>query len=355
MMRAGTPPLWPALCLAGLALCALAPLFGVDAFVRAWLVAALAGLALPLGALPVLMTHNLTGGRWGEPARPVLKATAATLPWTLLLFVPLLLLAPRLLVWSGDLSGLPDTVAHKGFYLNLPFFYGRFALYALVWLVLAARLGVWRGERRPTGASAGGLVLWALTVTFFAVDWIMSLEPAWYSDILGLIVIGSLLSMALAVPLLTPGVYHDRDPALESARRDLVHLWLTAILFWVFVAFSQYLIIWSGDLPHEIRWYLHRSQGGWQWLAAAMMVLCGALPFVALLPRTGSGAGAPGDTGRPGVAGPCAGAGVAGAARLLPGAMDAGLAHAAGPGHGDGAAGLAHRRSAAGGPAEAMR
>jgi len=177
-------------------------------------------------------------------------------------------------------------VRHKTFYLNLPFFHARFALYAVIWLTLAARLSVWRGDRRSTPASAGGLVLWALTTTFFAFDWIMGLEPAWYSDILGLIFMGSALSMALALPFLLPGVYPDADrrPALEGARRDLAHLWLAAILFWVFVAFSQYLIIWSGDLPHEIRWYAHRGQGGWQWLALAMMTLCGALPFAALLP-----------------------------------------------------------------------
>ena len=271
---------------AGLLLTGLGALLDSAAFLRAWLVAALTGIALPLGAMAVLMTHNLTGGQWGEPVRAPLKAVVATLPLMLVAFVPLLLGARVLLPWTGDLSGLPEVVWHKTFYLNLPFFHARFALYAVIWLILAARLSVWRGDRRSTPVSAGGLVLWALTTTFFAFDWIMGLEPAWYSDILGLIFMGSALSMALALPFLLPGVYPDaeRRPALEGARRDLAHLWLAAILFWVFVAFSQYLIIWSGDLPHEIRWYTHRGQGGWQWLALAMMTLCGALPFAALLP-----------------------------------------------------------------------
>ncbi len=278
------PLVWIAV--TGLLLTGLGALLDSAAFLRAWLVAALTGIALPLGAMAVLMTHNLTGGRWGEPVRGPLKAVVATLPLMLLLFLPLLLGVRVLFPWTGDLSALPEVVRHKGFYLNLPFFYARFALYAAIWLALAARLSVWRGDRRPTPASAGGLVLWALTTTFFAFDWIMTLEPAWYSDIVGLIFMGSVLSMALALAFVLPGVYPDADqrPALESARRDLAHLWLAAILFWVFVAFSQYLIIWSGDLPHEIRWYIHRGQGGWQWLALAMMLLCGALPFVALLP-----------------------------------------------------------------------
>ncbi|MEP1896988.1 MAG: hypothetical protein ABJQ98_01440 [Alloalcanivorax venustensis] len=271
---------------AGLLLTGLGALLDGAAFLRAWLVAALTGIALPLGAMAILMTHNLTGGQWGEPVRAPLKAVVATLPLMLVLFLPLLMGVRVLFAWTGDLSGLPEVVRHKGFYLNPPFFYARFALYAVIWLTLAARLSVWRGDRRSTPASAGGLVLWALTTTFFAFDWIMSLEPAWYSDILGLIFMGSALSMALALPFLLPGVYPDADrrPALAGARRDLAHLWLAAILFWVFVAFSQYLIIWSGDLPHEIRWYAHRGQGGWQWLALAMMTLCGALPFAALLP-----------------------------------------------------------------------
>lgn len=274
--------------LAGVALLltALGAQLDHDAFLRAWLFAALTGIALPLGAMPVLMTHNLTGGRWGEPIRAPLKAMVATLPLMLMLFLPLLLGAQLLFPWTGDLSGLPAVVRHKDFYLNLPFFYARFALYTVIWLTLAARLSVWGGKRGSTPTSAGGLLLWGLTTTFFAIDWIMTLEPAWYSDILGLIFMGSLLSMAPALIFLLPGVYPDADhrPALEGARRDFAHLWLAAILFWIFVAFSQYLIIWSGNLPHEIRWYVHRGQGGWQWLALAVMLLCGALPFAALLP-----------------------------------------------------------------------
>ena len=256
---------------AGLLLTGLGALLDGAAFLRAWLVAALTGIALPLGAMAVLMTHNLTGGQWGEPVRAPLKAVVATLPLMLVAFVPLLLGARVLLPWTGDLSGLPEVVRHKTFYLNLPFFHARFALYAVIWLILAARLSVWRGDRRSTPVSAGGLVLWALTTTFFAFDWIMSLEPAWYSDILGLIFIGSALSMALALPFLLPGVYPDADrrPALEGARRDLAHLWLAAILFWVFVAFSQYLTTWRGDLPPELRGHAPRGQGGRTWRARA--------------------------------------------------------------------------------------
>lgn len=256
-------------------------------FLPAWLFASITGLALPLGAMAVLMTHNLTGGRWGEPVRGPLKAIIATLPIMLLLFVPLLLSAGELFAWAAPASPLPEVVRAKQFYLNLPFLYLRFGLYTVIWLALAARLNVWRAEiTRPSAASAGGLVLWGITLTFFSFDWIMSLEPSWYSDIIGLVFMGSVLSMAPALVLLLPRVYlhGDREPTLEGARRDFAHLWLCAILFWAFVAFSQYLIIWSGDLPHEIRWYLHRNQNGWQWLALAMMLLCGALPFVAMLP-----------------------------------------------------------------------
>ncbi|WP_157933852.1 hypothetical protein [Alloalcanivorax mobilis] len=256
-------------------------------FMAVWLVAAVTGLALPLGAMAVLMTHNLTGGRWGEPVRAPLKATIATLPVMLALFVPLLFNADLVFAWVAPATPLPEVVEAKRFYLNAPFLYLRFGLYAVIWLTLAVRLNVWRAEiSRPTSASAGGLVLWGITLTFFSFDWLMSLEPTWYSDIVGLIFMGSVLSMAPALMLLLPRVYihGDREPLLEGARRDLAHLWLCAILFWAFVAFSQYLIIWSGDLPHEIRWYVHRSAGVWAAMAVVMMLLCAVLPFVALLP-----------------------------------------------------------------------
>jgi len=282
----------PTLALLGAALTAVGAIVDVDAFLRAWLVAALVALALPLGTLPILMTHSLTGGRWGEPLRGPLNAVAATPPWALVLFIPLLLGAPDLFRWADAPHTLPELVRAKRFYLNLPFFYARFALYALIWVVLAFRLRVFRGDAPPSTATcAAGLVLWTLTTTYFAYDWLMALEPTWYSDVVGLIFIGSILSMALALPFLLPGVFPNADQAersdsgriMEGARRDVAHLWLTLILFWVFVAFSQYLIIWSGDLPHEIRWYLHRQRGGWQWLALAMMLLCGLIPFLGLL------------------------------------------------------------------------
>ncbi len=153
------------LAVAGALLTGLGAVLDSAAFLRAWLFASLTGIALPLGAMAVLMTHNLTGGHWGEPVRAPLKAVVATLPVMLLLFLPLLLGVHVVFSWTGDLNALPEVVRHKGFYLNPPFLYARFALYALVWLILAARLSVWRGDRRPTAASAGGLVLWALTTT----------------------------------------------------------------------------------------------------------------------------------------------------------------------------------------------
>jgi preprotein translocase subunit YajC len=220
------------------------------------------------------------------------------------LFVPLLFGVPGLYAWArpGGLEG-HDTAQFLHVYLRVPFFLGRTGFYFVVWLVLAFFLNRWSyqqeqahdteviGSRyRRLGLLSGvGLVLYGLTTTFAAVDWMMSLEPHWFSTIYGfLIVTGQLLAATAFAIMVTAWLAHDEPLASVASPalfHDLGNLLLAFVLLWAYTAFSQLLITWSGDLPEEIRWYLHRSRGGWDWVRLLLLMLHFALPFFLLLSR----------------------------------------------------------------------
>lgn len=305
-------------------LCATAALVSVDQLLQSYLVAYVFWLQVGVGCLSVAMLRQMVGGQWGKASERLFEAGAATLPLLLLLLLPLLLGLQRLYPWArmplpefwnkalallglhttyGALwptVGQPgETVMHNAPYLNVAFVLLRTAVIFAAWIVLATLLNRWSSARRRTDdrrlsanlqrLSAGGMVVVALTFTFFAIDWVMSLEPEWYSTIFGgkLLVGGALSGFALVVSLC--GVLKD-EPRLDRLRlpgvlNDLGNLLLAFLMIWAYFAFSQYLIIWSGDLPAEVVWYAHRLQHGWQWLAVAIILLHFAVPFVAFLSR----------------------------------------------------------------------
>jgi hypothetical protein len=138
--------------------------------------------------------------------------------------------------------------------------------------------------------SGAGLVAYGLTITFASFDWLMSLEPHWFSTIYGVLIMGGQGLTALAF-LLIVLVWLGRRPPLKdvllpSHYHDLGNLMLAFVMLWAYFSFSQYLLIWSGNLPEEITWYTHRLQTGWRGLALALVIFHFALPFVLLLSRT---------------------------------------------------------------------
>jgi hypothetical protein len=290
---------------AGVVLALLGVWLNLAQFFRAYLVAYLFWSGLSLGCLALLMLHHLVGGAWGAMIRRLLEAGTRTLPLMVVLFVPLLYGLTTLYSWSQ-----PEVVAHDGLlqhksvYLNVPFFVQRAAVYFAIWLIMMFFLNHWsrqqeqvagapqerRVQRRLRLLSAPGLVLYVLTVTFAAVDWIMSLEPHWYSTLYGVVIlVGQILAaLALAIVLITqlaevPPVSTVLTP---QHLHDLGNLLLAFVMFWAYIAFSQFLIIWSGNLPEEVSWYIHRTQGGWEWLGGLVLLLHFGLPFVVLLSRT---------------------------------------------------------------------
>jgi hypothetical protein len=290
---------------AGVVLALLGVWLNLAQFFRAYLVAYLFWSGLSLGCLALLMLHHLVGGAWGAMIRRLLEAGTRTLPLMVVLFVPLLYGLTTLYSWSQ-----PEVVAHDGLlqhksvYLNVPFFVQRAALYFAIWLIVMFFLNHWsrqqeqvagapqerRVQRRLRLLSAPGLVLYVLTVTFAAVDWIMSLEPHWYSTLYGVVIlVGQILAaLALAIVLITQLAEVPPVSTVLTLQHlhDLGNLLLAFVMFWAYIAFSQFLIIWSGNLPEEVSWYIHRTQGGWEWLGGLVFLLHFGLPFVVLLSRT---------------------------------------------------------------------
>jgi hypothetical protein len=271
-------------------------------FFRSWLIGFLFCLGLTLGSLGLLMIQHLSGGQWGLVSRRVFEAASRTLPIVALFFLPVLLGIPALFEWSHEEVVQNDTVLRmKAPYLNVPFFTFRAIVYFAFWMLCAWLLNSWsaaqdRGEGitpadsvRFRRVSAPGLLFLVMTVTFASIDWIMSLDPHWYSTIFGLLtVVGlGLSAFALTIAVLSllataPGFQGYLAP---RHFHDLGKLLLAFVMLWAYLAFSQFLIIWSGNLPEEIPWYIERIRGPWGVIAILLVLGHFALPFLLLLSR----------------------------------------------------------------------
>jgi hypothetical protein len=279
-------------------------LFGLSPqFFRAWLIGFLFCLGLSVGSLALLMLQHLSGGQWGLVSRRVFEAAAGNMWLVALFFLPVLLGIPMIFEWShAEVVEANSIVAAKAPYLNVRFFLVRAVIYFAFWLLCTWLLNSWSaGQDRGTVAtteadsvrfrkvSAPGLLFLVLTVTFASVDWVMSLEPEWFSTIFGLLlVVGqglSALSLAILVLALVADSRAMSGTLVPRHFHDLGKVLLTFVMLWAYLAFSQFLIIWSGNLPEEIPWYLKRMQGTWG--AVALLLVLGhfALPFLLLLSR----------------------------------------------------------------------
>jgi hypothetical protein len=267
-------------------------------FFRAWLVALNLCLGIALGGLVVVQLQYLTGGSWGLVLRRPLEAATRTLPLLTLLFVPLIFGLGDLYLWAQpDVVTHDEALQHKAPYLNVPGFLVRAAVYFIIWNVLQFLLNAWSKRHDETGdqgwidrcttLSAPGLMLYALTITFASIDWVMSLEPHWYSTIYGAMFgMGQVLSgfaFAIAVFVLLA----DRPPLDQAASkgnlRDLGSLLLAFVMVWAYLSLDQFLLIWQANLPEETPWYIARINGPWRFVALALVLFMFAAPFVLLL------------------------------------------------------------------------
>lgn len=285
---------------AALVVCTIGAFLGQTQFFRAYLFGFLFWIHLTLGCFAVVMLHHVAGGRWSFVIRRFMETGAMTLPLMALLFLPLVFGLSEIYHWAepGAMAE-SELLQHKEIYLNVPFFLLRTVVYFAIWIVLAWLLNRWSLQQDDTQdprltrwlqrLSAPGLILYVLTSTFAAFDWMMSLEPEWFSSIYGLLFIAgqALGTLALAILLLvsladSPSLKAWVSPGLYN---DLGNFLLAFVAIWAYIAFSQYLIIYSANLPEEITWYLHRSQGGWQWVGLALIAFHFSIPLAILLSR----------------------------------------------------------------------
>jgi hypothetical protein len=217
-----------------------------------------------------------------------------------LLFLPLLFGLWSLYLWAQpEQLRESEELREKTIYLNVPFFIGRTILYFAVWIVVAGLLDKWsrqQDQRAEPSAdwrfrllSAPGLVLYGLTITFASIDWVMSLEPFWYSTMYPVLFAAGQLLAGIAFAIVVVVLLASEPPlsgVIKPAHlNDLGNLLLAFVMFWAYMSISQFLLIWTGNLQEEIPWYLHRSREGWGWLAGALALLHFAVPFLLLLSR----------------------------------------------------------------------
>jgi hypothetical protein len=272
----------------------------IDQFLQSYLLAYMWCLGATLGCLALGMVHQLSGGAWGVLIRRPIGAASRVLPMMTVLFLPILFGMTRLYSWTHpELVAADEALRHKHLYLNIPFFVIRAIAYFLIWNGLSYVLNTWslrqdrtadpRIARKMQLVSGGGLVAYGLTITFASFDWLMSIEPHWFSTIYGVLIMGGqgLMGMSLVIAAI---VWLARRPPLDrvvvaSHLHDLGNLLLAFVMLWAYFSFSQWLIIWAGNLPAEIAWYLHRVQTSWRAVGLALIVFHFALPFVLLLSR----------------------------------------------------------------------
>ncbi|MGJ7915340.1 hypothetical protein ACI48D_07650 [Massilia sp. LXY-6] len=230
-----------------------------------------------LGGLANVWLHQLTGGAWGETIRTPLLRAARWLPLACLLFLPVLAGMHLLYPWAGTQALEPDT-AFRRWWLAPDAFAVRSVAYLLLWSLLS-----WielRARHQSAPRAAACLLAYAFSSGLAAVDWIMSLQPEWYSSVFGWLAgTGQMLTgLALAVLLI------DRD-AMRARLPDLGNLLMMYVMTWAYLAYVQFLIIWAADLPREISWYLRRDSLGWRTVAWSLLALHGAGPIAILLSR----------------------------------------------------------------------
>ena len=287
---------------AGLVLSLVAYILMGEAFWPSYLIAFYFWHGITMGAMAVLMVHHLSGGAWGMVARRILEAATRTLPLSALLFVPIVVKMQTLYSWSRPEAVDDAIIQAKAAYLNPEGFILRAVVYYLIWGVLIYLLTRWSREqdenppmlpgpqdRRSRVLSGPGLVLYVLTVTFMSVDWVMSLDPHWFSTIFGILTLGGqgLSTMAFCLVVLASLVRFRPMSAVLGPEQvhDISKLMFAFVLLWAYFNVSQLIIIYSGNLPEEIPFYLERLHGGWAVVNVLLVLGQFALPFLLLLSR----------------------------------------------------------------------
>jgi hypothetical protein len=278
-----------------------------DEFYRAYLVSFMLLLGLALGSMAIIMIRHLTGGGWGVVIRRIQGAAMRTLPLLAAMFIPMIVavLQHRIYIWAQPLDNITDKHLHDHLvditktYLTTNGFIYRAIFYFVIWNLLSYLLSNWSKQSDKPGApdntdrfktvAGPGLILYGFTVSFAAIDWIMSLDPSWVSTIFGLVVLIGQVLAAMCFAVIIERILFDYKPMSDLLKPDFVHdhgKWmLVFIMVWAYFNYSQWLIIWAGNLPAEITYYIRRLNGGWGYVGLFIVIFHFAIPFAILLSR----------------------------------------------------------------------
>ncbi len=273
----------------------------VERFFPSYLVAWLLWFTVASGCLGLLMLHHLSGGSWGLVLRRQMEAGARTLPVVGLLALPLFFGLERLYLWADHAKVEADHLLHhKAPYLNSGFFIGRTVAAIALFSFFAYRLSGTSGRQDAEGDggravamrrfSAVGLLVFVLVSSFIGFDWLMSLDPHYFSSLYGAIFLTGQALGGLTFLILVSGFLKRRDPMagvfVKKDFHDFGKLLFAFVMFFTYLAISQFIITYQGNLPEEVVWYQERFHGPWAWVAVGLLVFHFFFPFLILLSRS---------------------------------------------------------------------
>ncbi len=276
--------------------------FNTEQALRSWLLGFIFWGGIAIGCLGVLMLQYLTGGAWGVVIRRMLEAGSRTLPLIILMFIPL-----AIGVWTRNfyewthLPASDPVMAHRGIYMTPWFWIVRSAIYFAVWGLMVYLLNKWSAQQDQTTTveesrlvlermsrfSGPVMVIYSLVVTFAAVDWMLTLDAHWFSTIWGLLFVAGWALSCFCFVVAVLAFLSDKAPMDRVVGKrhfhDLGKLMLALTMVWAYFNFSQFLIIWAGNLPEETGWWLTRMKGGWGYVGIGLIAFHFAFPFLVLL------------------------------------------------------------------------
>ena len=283
--------------------------FALQHFFRAYLLGYMICFGLTLGSMALLMVQHITGGKWGLILRRFLEAGSRNIGILFLMFLPLMLGLKYLYPWMGAIPydlGPHGThaIEFRQPYMSEKYFFWRHMFFFLAWAVLIKILNNWSLKQdvqqesseeannlrlRFMRLSGGGILFYAITVSLAAVDFVMSLDPLWYSTIWGMLYMVGQTLHALSFSIIVLVLLAQYEPLKSLLRKSELHdngkLLLAFVMLYTYLSFSQFIIIWSGNLTEEIPWYIARVRGGWMPIAAGLALFHFAVPFLLLLNR----------------------------------------------------------------------
>lgn len=272
----------------------------VEQGLRSWLLGFIFWGGIGIGSLGLLMLQYLTGGAWGVVGRRFFEAGTRTLPIIVVFFLPLAIGVRSLYEFTHMAAG-DELVRHRGWYMDWKWWIVRSLVYFLIWGVMIYLLNKWSAQQDKSSdfATANGLlskasrfsgptmVIFVLVLTLAVVDWVMILDPRWFSTIWGLLFVAGWALSCLCFMVAVLAALSDKAPMNRVLGKrhfhDLGKLMLALVMVWAYFNFSQFLIIWSGNLPEETTWYIRRMHGGWGVIGVGLVLFHFAFPFLVLL------------------------------------------------------------------------